>query len=381
MINHDTRYRYARLIAWFSWVVVGGSEVLDISRLGPPAPAGAIWVWFAAFAAFGPALYVPNAWAGGRTAPVFQYLRLGLATATPLIMAAADSRSFACALLVIVAWELAITLPMSVVLPWIAVQTAAMTLLLLRAWPAHVVLPEIAIYFAFQGYALLTAHVARSESDARQRLSKAHHELRAAQGILAQNVRVAERLRLARELHDLIGHHLSALVMNLEVARHSGSAQEPHVVKAQELARQLLADVRSIVRLTRSEEYLDLKALVEQMVEDIPQITVHLNIAEDVARTNSEHSRATLRIVQEAATNCMRHSGGANLWICVDRKGFDVRITARDDGVGAERFAWGNGLLGMRERVAELGGMLTVQPNARPGFSITAEWPMTERKV
>ena len=77
MINHDTRYRYARLIAWFSWLVVGGSEVLEISRLGPPSPAGAIWIWFVAFAAFGPALYVPHAWAGGRSSPAFQYLRLG----------------------------------------------------------------------------------------------------------------------------------------------------------------------------------------------------------------------------------------------------------------------------------------------------------------
>lgn len=372
----DTPYRYARLIAWFSWLVVGASDAMEVSKPNSGLTHTAVLIWFAAFAAFGPALFAPFARVKWLSSPHIQIARLGVATIAPMIMVAADPRSFACALLVIVAWELAIALPMSVVRPWIVVQTCIMTALLVRAWSLDLVLPEIAIYLAFQGYAVLTASVARSEAEARKSLSDAHRELKAAQGMLAQSVRMGERLSLARELHDLIGHHLSALVMNLEVAKHTDETPVPYVLKAQELARQLLTDVRNIVKLTRGDERVALKDLLNKIVEDIPRMDVHLTVADDAVPETPEQTNATLRIIQEAATNAMRHSGCANLWIDVSRQGHDLRITARDDGVGAPRFHWGSGLGGMRERLAELGGRLTVVSEANPGFRIMAELPM-----
>jgi signal transduction histidine kinase len=154
--------------------------------------------------------------------------------------------------------------------------------------------------------------------------------------------------------------------MNLEVVRHRGPAAMPQVIKAQALARELLTDVRNIVKLVRHDERDDLRLLLEEAIENVPKIDIHLNVASDVAGAQPGQVEVVLRVVQEALTNCMRHSGCANLWIDVTRDGDAVRVSARDDGGGAPRLAWGNGLTGMRERVEAAGRALDVVPDTPP---------------
>jgi signal transduction histidine kinase len=369
----DNPYRYARLIAWLTWLVVGGQELAE--AVYSSTPAAIPWIWFVAFAAFGPMLYVLKVGTGDSQSRAYPLVRLGVASLAAFSMVFADPRSFACALLVIVAWELAISLPMRIALPWIAGQTLLVTFLLLRALRIKFVLPEISLYLGFQGYAVITAHVARSEAGAKLRLLAAHAELVATQAMLMQSARTLERLRLSRELHDLMGHHLSALIMNLEVARHVGGSTTPQVVSAQALARELLNDVRNIVKLMRNDDRTDLRLLLEQVAQGIPLINIHLNVDRGLTDIPSAHAEVVIRVVQELLTNAIRHAQCSNMWIDVDRRGEALRVCARDDGVGAKALSWGHGLHGMRERLEYLGGSLHVDPDTRPGFAVTAILP------
>ena len=94
---------------------------------------------------------------------------------------------------------------------------------------------------------------------ARDELRKVNSELRATQALLAENTRIAERVRIARELHDLVGHHLTALTLNLEVVTHlvDGKSLE-HVQQAHALAKLLLADVREVVSDMRDDDKVNL---------------------------------------------------------------------------------------------------------------------------
>src|SRR4030095_14137207 len=104
-----------------------------------------------------------------------------------------------------------------------------------------------------------TGDVAMRETRARQELARVHAELRATQGLLAESVREAERVRISREVHDTLGHHLAALSVNLEVATHlaQGKAAE-HVGQAHTLAKRLLADIRNVVGTLREDRAVDL---------------------------------------------------------------------------------------------------------------------------
>jgi signal transduction histidine kinase len=147
------------------------------------------------------------------------------------------------------------------------------------------------------------------------------------------------------------------------------------VVSAQALARELLDDVRNIVKLMRNDDRTDLRMLLEQVVQDIPLINIHLNVDLSLNDIPSEQAQVLIRVVQELLTNAIRHAQCSNMWIDVDQRAEAVRICARDDGVGSKALVWGHGLRGMRERLEDLGGSLQVDPDMHPGFSATAILP------
>src|SRR3546814_8458441 len=104
---------------------------------------------------------------------------------------------------------------------------------------------QAVLYVGFAGFVFVTSMVARQQAQARDEQRRLNAELRATRALLAESARVNERTRISRELHDLLGHHLTALSLNLEVASHitEGKAHE-HVGQAHTLARLLLSDVR-----------------------------------------------------------------------------------------------------------------------------------------
>lgn len=366
-------YVLARLTAWTTWLLVGVPEVIAFLGHGAGPVGAADWRWMAAYLAFGPTLYAPAA----VTSKVWlQSVRLSVATLAPLVMVYVDPHSFACTLWVIAAWELAIALPLRIMLPWILALSLAMAYLLSRGLTTRYAFQEIAIFCAFQVYAVITAYVARSEGILKRHLAAANAELRSTHGLLAHSVRSDERLRISRELHDLIGHHLAALILNLEVARHKEADWRPHVLKAQDIARRLLQDVREVVKLLRAPKYTNLRSVLEQMAAEIPQIRFHLDVPEQMPIDDSRLAEAVLRVVQETVTNAIKHSGCSNLWLEICTRDGALEIRAEDDGHGSGEVRWGAGLTGIRERLEEIGGSISVMAHAGEGFRLQAHLPV-----
>jgi signal transduction histidine kinase len=236
------------------------------------------------------------------------------------------------------------------------------------------------IYMGITVLAFVVAVVAGQQAEERERQRQLNSELRATRALLAESSRIAERMRISRELHDLVGHHLTALTLNLEVASHL--AQPPaaeHVRKAQATAKQLLTDVREVVSELRQDAELDLTHALNTLVEGVPGLRVHLSMPSRFAVEDPQRAQVLLRWVQEVLTNTVRHAHARNLWLRIERTDDgELCLDARDDGRGASIVEPGNGLNGMRERLAEVGGRLEI-PHPQPqGFRLQAWLPLDQ---
>jgi signal transduction histidine kinase len=274
-------------------------------------------------------------------------------------------------------------------LPWIFSMTWAWTWLVAQSLALATALytvPNVSLTDAamtaglFMGislFAFMSSVVGLRQHAARDELRKLNSELQATQALLADNTRIAERVRIARELHDLVGHHLTALTLNLEVATHlvEGKALE-HVQQARSLAKLLLADVREVVSDIRENDKVDLAAALGTLVEGVPEPRVHLDLPRKLAMMDPLQAQVLLRCAQEAITNSVRHANARNLWIRLAQDENGVVLTAHDDGRGASDLAVGNGLRGMSERLQQLGGELRLESRPGAGFSLHAWLPM-----
>jgi signal transduction histidine kinase len=280
-------------------------------------------------------------------------------------------------LLVIVAAQLGF-FPLRIALPAITVNSLLLGLVVRQnSGPA---LAYTLVYFAFSMFALFTMHVAHAEADARQALAQTNAELKVTTGLLEISGRTSERLRIARDLHDLLGHHLTALSLNLEVASHlaEGPAKES-IAKSQSIAKQLLTDVREVVGRLRNDDPVDLTASLESLRGVVSAPALHLDYERELSVSDPGVAQVALRTVQEIVTNAMRHSGARNLWVKLTTHDDALSIHARDDGNGAEEVRFGNGLRGLRERVEQARGTLEVDSTRGRGFSVQVTLPLGER--
>lgn len=282
--------------------------------------------------------------------------------------------SFMPVLMVIVAAEVAV-LPLRVGLVWVAVQTVAYGVTVARAERAWVTVTTV--YLAFQLFAFFALRVAHAETSARRELAQAHAELRVSNGLLELSSRTEERLRIARDLHDLLGHHLTALSLNLEVASHLASGEvKEQVDKSKALTKLLLSDVRDVVSKLRDDEPLDLAAAARELGDVIPAPAIHVDMPANLVIRDPASAQVALRAIQEVVTNAVRHASARNLWITGRTDSTTLLLDARDDGVGADVVKPGNGLRGLRERVEQAGGAVTMQTSRGSGFGVSIRIPL-----
>ncbi len=238
------------------------------------------------------------------------------------------------------------------------------------------VLITMATVLIMQGFAFCVGYVAATERGGRDDLARVNAELRATQELLADSTRMAERLLISRELHDTLGHHLTVLSLNLEIAKQvtEGKAAEP-IAEAQAVTRLLLADVRGVVGELRDDRALDLRGALATLAAGTPEPRIHLSFDGNVEVRDPAQAHVLFRCVQEAITNAVRHARARNLWIELAPEGEGVALRVRDDGNGVQEIRTGNGLTGMRERVEETGGRLEIDSRPGAGFVLTAWVP------
>lgn len=226
-------------------------------------------------------------------------------------------------------------------------------------------------------FPFIASLLALKQMQARAELRRVNSELLATQSLLTENTRIAERVRISRELHDLVGHHLTALSLNLEVASHTSEGKPlEHIDQASSIARLLLADVREVVSDMRRDDRVDLRNALETLAAGVPDLEIHLDIPEGLAQTDPKRAQILLRCAQEVITNAVRHAQASNLWISLDCGDDGLVLKARDDGRGTPNLLPGNGINGMRERLRELGGRLDIATRPGAGFQVKAWMPV-----
>lgn len=222
-------------------------------------------------------------------------------------------------------------------------------------------------------------------------------EARAEQRLLT--ARATERTTIARELHDLVAHHVSSMVLRVGVARHvvaATSTTDPRITEVLDdlhsSAGVALNDLRRLVAVLRAPDRAGpdtgslvspgaLPAALESVVENSRQtgLAVTASVDPRVARLDAVRGLAVLRLAQEGLANAAKHGGpGAHAELAVRLTDDTVHVTIHDDGAGRTRSPApgpsGHGLIGMHERVDLLGGRLDAGPAAR-GWRLTAELP------
>lgn len=336
--------------------------------------------WALAFAVFALAFHVGASAPPGEKHRARRLVALGVQTPAMLAMAWLLPCQFGALMLVVAASQAALVLDARTALAWIALQTIGVALFLVPS--CHMVegLASVTALAGFQGFAAVAIFLARREADARATLARTNAELVATRELLEEASRANERNRIARELHDVLGHDLTALGLQLEIAHHvDADTGKGHLVKAQEVNARLLRNVREVVGAMKSGPGPDLGAALRTLVRDVPGLTVHLDAPDVLVVDDPARAQCVLRCVQEIVTNALRHARASNLWIRVHHDGDGIAVDAHDDGCGAEKLATGNGLSGMRGRLEEMGGWLEIATAPERAFSVMARLPVRAR--
>lgn len=237
---------------------------------------------------------------------------------------------------------------------------------------------QYVMYFIYLGvsvFSYIISLVAYRQQNAKEELRMLNTELKATQVLLADSSRINERLRISRELHDLIGHHLTALTLNLEAASHMTEGKpQSYVKKAHSIARLLLSDVREVVGKFRQSGTLDLGLAVNELLEGLPGIKVKKNIPEEFLVEDPKLAQTILRCAQELITNAMKHAQASLLTVSLTRTPESLVLVVQDNGVGLGKSVRGNGMTGMAERVKLLDG--TYECESKHGLKSTLTFPV-----
>jgi signal transduction histidine kinase len=347
------------------WAVAGAAALF--SRPAEHAAwNGRTLAYGAAYATFGLAFVLAT---GNRLGVRGRVEALAAQAVSALVLVGLADRGFEGALLCIVAGQLPFLVPGRAAAVWLVAQSATMLVLDLATWNRpRQALVSTGAYAAFQLFAFGAARLTAREAAARKELARVHAELLATQELFADSTRTAERLRIARELHDALGHHLTALCLQLELARNvaDGRAAEP-VNEAHVLAKELLGELRTVVGAMREDQPIDLPRALRTLVAGIPRPRVHLEVPEDL-RVGPALAHTLFRYVQEALTNAIRHADAENVTLVIHEESGAVIVTAQDDGRGAVSLTAGHGLTGLRERIESIGGRMEVE--SRPGHGV-----------
>jgi signal transduction histidine kinase len=383
--NHIRLLRYASL---FTYACVGipllqyDTVVAEMLERGRP---GYFYdLWLGSYLAFGLVFWFLTHDMGSRNPSGLRRLvQIALLLLLNLLAIAVGwlSQSGLCALLlVVVAVALPWILNLRVGITWMVLQNFSL-LPLFASWPTYslsLAAWQAIMYLGISTTTFVTSLIAKQQAEAREDQRRLNAELRATRALLAESSRLGERMRISRELHDLVGHHLTALSLNLEVASHlvEGQARE-HVRQAQSVARLLLSDVREVVSQLREDDSIDLTAALNSLIEGVPGLNIHLELPERFTIDDPRRAQLLLRCAQEIITNAVRHAHARNLWLSFERTpDRRLAIHARDDGRGAIQLKQGNGLNGMRERLSQFGGQLDIVTARDQGFSLDAWLPL-----
>jgi signal transduction histidine kinase len=255
------------------------------------------------------------------------------------------------------------------------------------------------------GYALIFAaawllgYFAHNYRAYAARLEERTAELERAREALARRAVTEERLRLARELHDVVAHSMSVIAVQSGVGAHVADSQPEEVGKVlaaiETTSRSALTELRRLLGVLRQDSeppgslapvpgLADLDGLLAEVGK--AGLAVKLRVEGTPSPLPAGVDLSAYRIVQEALTNVVKHADTTRAQVTIRYRDRELTVEVTDDGRGAGavaddgRVGTGHGLIGMRERVAAFGGNLEVGPRPDGGFRVAARLPLADRR-
>jgi signal transduction histidine kinase len=251
-------------------------------------------------------------------------------------------------------------------------------------------------FLSLYGYAVIIrelalAHLAKDASNAR--LAAAHTQLQEYSAQVEELSAIRERNRIAREIHDTLGHALTLLSVQLETATQLEARGDPRLheelLQARQVAKACLTEVRHSVEALRPDEASagslqeQLRKLVAAFETTCPETRITLDLEEATHPLNPEVCLTLYRCAQEALTNIRKHAHATKVLLRLSTSDEQVELTVLDNGQGCppehEPRASGFGLRGMRERVALLDGRLSAGPQPGQGWRVDVVLPLKIR--
>jgi signal transduction histidine kinase len=261
--------------------------------------------------------------------------------------------------------------------------------------PGRFQAPTVVFNGLIIGTAWLLGHFAGLRRRYITRLEERTAELEQARAELARRAVTEERLRLARELHDVVAHSISMIAVQSGVGAHVADTQPEEAAKAlaaiEASSRAALIELRRLLGVLRQDSepqgdlapvpgLADLNGLLAEVAK--AGLAVRLRVEGSPSPLPAGVDLSAYRIVQEALTNVVKYAGSARAQVVVGYRDQAVTVEVTDDGRGAVtaasdgRTGTGHGLIGMRERVQAFGGDLEVGPRPGGGFRVAARLPL-----
>ena len=248
-------------------------------------------------------------------------------------------------------------------------------------------------------FILFMVQVIQSEKDENEKISELYSKLyKSSEELEVINIqlqdyarksqeaaKIKERNRLAREIHDTIGHTLTGIAIGLEacieLSEFDISKMKIQMIKISELARSGLLDVRRSMSELRPDalERFTLIAAISKLSEDINECTntkVKIEINGQANKMGADEEEIVYRIVQEGITNAVRHGAASEIIIALEFSENNLEINIKDDGIGSDAIKKGFGLKHIEERVDMLGGKVNFAGDCTGGFIISAHLPI-----
>lgn len=243
-------------------------------------------------------------------------------------------------------------------------------------WDFEYVFITSMLYLMLTLFTVVMIDAVRKERLAKDESQELYRELLAAQGLLREATKQSERIRIARNIHDLVGHHLTALTINLQVASHKSEGEaKQQIDKSFAIAKLLLSDVREAVTEIREKSHIELRDSLEALVQAVPRLNIALNLDENLNISDVDVADTILKCVQESLTNSLKHGASNTFTVSISNITDGVRVEMQDNGGNIGDFTPGNGLTGIKERVAHLSGQVYFSCNSI-GFFTRIDLPV-----
>lgn len=253
---------------------------------------------------------------------------------------------------------------------------------------ALVIYGGVNAFFGAFANAMVRADNARRESQALlAELQEAHRQLQEYALRAEEMAVVQERNRLAREMHDTLGHRLTVASVQLEAAQRLCQQDQEKAASmvgtVREQVREALRELRGTVATLRTPIEVDLQlcSAILRLIgyfENATGLTVHRVLPAEIPDLPEPYRLALYRTAQEALTNTHKHAGARQVWLVLASSRSTVTLTIGDDGRGITRHAeqTGYGLQGLRERAVQLGGELHIEPRRGGGTELSLQLPL-----